>query len=372
MIQIKTPRKDLRNAFDRVSAASGTTQEALDSHVVFRVQQGKVTLHTINQQIMASSPLINPDVEGDGMFTVEAKRLKQWLTAVTSDNIEIQFDKGVVVARADRGKATFPSLDPQNYPFWDSLLVDAAPAYVISQTRLVQALQYSKPYIYDQETKSPDICVTEIKGGILFATNRSALARVKLDGMGSSTLRVFGKDVPAILSFLSHAEADEDIQIREHSRAIFFTLADGSQFCESRAQKEFPTLGDMNDAALVTLRFNAEDIQKGLMFVQSAADWKDTRLTLRCDDGKVYFKMRNAAIAGSTETAVPAEVQDGSDDMKEGVTIHLPSFKSYVNAHPHKEIVISYHRAPQGRIGYFSSSFGLGVDNFMLSLVCQR
>ena len=219
------------------------------------------------------------NVEGeDASFTIEGKRLRMWLSAVDDAALKLKYDGTVTKASSPRGRASFQSLDPNGFPKWEKRLSEAKLTTTVPAHRLRAALNYAKLFVSDNETQTPGLCVVEFRDGDILSTDRIGLSKIKIEEIQGCGIRIHGKDIPAVLAFLSFF-GEDNIEILEHDRMMYLVAPDGSVFGESRPSAKFPK-GKFGGLGDYWWDFPKDDLIKAIKILCASAAWEDQRLTL--------------------------------------------------------------------------------------------
>lgn len=342
MVSITTAKADLEAALKVVANTVGAGAD-ISSHYLFRATADRVELLSSGGRTFSSSPLVATH-QGVGMFTVEAKRIHVLLDAVPAGSVlEFGFDGTEVAFSTEKGDSVFSSLDPANFPFWDSVLAAAKPTAKVAAERLHAAYAHARQYVYDQEAKAAHLCVAEFRDGNLFATDQQAVSAVHVEGMAASKLRVFGKDIGALMHFLA-LDKTQEVEVLEAAQASFVRRADGSVFGETLYASRFPDIKvdwRQEDDHYATV--NREDVSRSIRFLQASAGWDDRNLRVTFGTDKVTFSMK--AVGGKAITQSVAATRTD----KEGA-IELPENGFVVN-HAYLTQVLSDHSSSEVRIG---------------------
>jgi len=291
-MRFKVAKQDLEAALQVVSASISSSGTDITTHYVFRrtgtEDEGYgVEVLTCSGRVFSSCPII-VEVEdpGDkGLFTVEGKRLKQWLAHVPDAPLTFALDEAEVVARAPKGKQTFQSLNPDSRFVWDKTLEASTLTATLPADRLAAALAYSKLFTSVKETEHAELCISEIKEGILYSTDKRAVTLIRVAGLEESKLRVHGKDAAGFITFLGTFNGTE-VEVLEHDRMLVFRRADGAVFGESRFQAAFPGVKvGMDDKDQHQWVLSKAEIDEAIGFLTSGAAWEDNRLHFSPGDG---------------------------------------------------------------------------------------
>ena len=96
-MQIEVAKRDLVDALKvAATAMSSLPTKPIETHYVFRVQDGKAQVLTSAKRTFCGTPLTCRSTGDDGAFTIEGWRLRQWLQAVGDVAVSFKFDNGVV------------------------------------------------------------------------------------------------------------------------------------------------------------------------------------------------------------------------------------------------------------------------------------
>ena len=297
-MKIEVAKPDLEAALQvaSIGAASGSTD--LTSHYVFRLRDDDVVeVLSNNNRLGCSMPISGCQVEkGDNTaFTVESWRLNKWLSAVEEASLTLEFVDGSVKATSPKGSVKFQSLDPEQFPYWDETLTETSKSTPVNAKRLQAALSHVRLFISDKDTTTPKLAVTEIKNESLQATDKGALAVVTLPELKESNLRIHGKDLGQVVSFLGTC-GDEPIEVKEHDRCLFLVRPDGGTLSVGRPHHAFPDIQldkKPDDPHFWVLK--TADLQSAINALAASASKEDTRLNFKLDGDEVLLSMKAAS-----------------------------------------------------------------------------
>lgn len=340
-MKFKVAKRDLDAALNVVGGSLSTSGSDIDSHFLFRVtdpaegeDEHGIEVLTYSGRVFSSCPVVATVTVKDGdkrAFTVEGKRLKQWLNHVNDAALDFILDGTEVVAKAPRGRQTFQSLNPESFPFWDKVLKKAKVTANLPATSMAAALSYSKQFASDRESTHPELCVCEVcpavcdddgnvtrEGGILYSTDKKAVTLIRVKGLENSALRIHAKDAQGILSFLNTFDGT-NVEVLEHPRSLIFRRGDGAVFGEARFQANFPSLNiNMDEDSDHLWVLSKDEIEQAIGFLVSGAAWEDNRLRIKPGkEGEVILSM--ASVTGKV-TELPLEAvemtaKDDADDV---------------------------------------------------------
>jgi len=321
-MRFQVAKRDLDSALQVVTSSLDSSSNAdLTTHYVFRRtgsdDEGHgVEVLTTSGKLFSSCPVkvkvLDPGTE-KGVFTIEGKRLKQWLQYVSDAALTLELVDSMVVATAPMGQQTFQSLAVDSRYNWSKSLQEAQHTATIAAPRLAAALGYSAKFASTKENDQPDLCVCEIKDGVLYSTDKKAVTLIRVAGMEKSKLRVHATNVKSFTAFLAECDTG-DVEVLEHDRMLIIRRGDGAIFGETRFQSAFPGLNvgmDDKDQHLWTLP--KEGILDAIGFLQSGAEKNDNRLRMAPGDDVAVLSMMSAT-GQRTELSIPA----GEMASKEG------------------------------------------------------
>lgn len=339
-MKIEVAKVDLESALVVAGIAVGSGSD-LSGHYLFRVVPGedsKVEILSYNQRIFARAPLTcNCELTEEDKtkaFTVEAWRLDKWLSGVSTGILSLTSDnKGDVVAKAPKSKIHMRSLDPNKFPYWDSLKSNSQDAGEVSTVTLVRALSLSKGFISSDDTNKPEICQVESVNGVLQATDRKALALVEVPFLANTNLRIAGKDVGSVTRFLGLKTETNTITVSTAERpagqgsgaCAFFTRADGSYLGVSKPTLAFPSLKvDQNSPPDAEFEMDMGDFKSAVAILSASAPKNHETVRFRHLDGKIVVSMPSEAGGEDEYPLVPkGDIQNG-DLISEGFSIDYP------------------------------------------------
>lgn len=398
-MRFKVAKRDLEAALNVVAGSLAKTGSDISTHYLFRVtdpSEGEtahgVEVLTYAGRVFSSCPLIasvsNIQDDGKRAFTVEAKRLNQWLQNVQDAALEFTLDGSEVVAKAPKGKQTFQSLDPDSFPYWDKLLKKAEVKATLPADRLSSALSYSKLFASDRESSHPELCVCEVKpqevdetgkvtkeGGILYSTDKKAVTLIRIAGMEESGMRIHAKDAGGFLSFLGTFDGTS-VEVLEHARSLIFRRKDGAIFGETRFQTGFPGLNiKMDDEDQHLWVLSKDEIEEAIGFLVAGAAWEDNRLRFKPGkkDGEVILSM--ASVTGKiTELELEAikmsSVDDAPEVPEEGFAIDHFCLAKVLNWW--KDDAVKFGISVMGNRGYVRFVVEQGNDKYLTIIAWLR
>lgn len=326
-MQIEVAKRYLVEALKVAATAMSTLPtKPIETHYVFRVQDGKAQVLASSKRTFCGTPMTCRAAGDDGAFTIEGWRLRQWLQAVGDVAIAFKFDNGVVEVSTPRGKMSFPSLDPAQFPYFDQNIETAEPVATLNGARLAQVLTYVQPLILDRESTHAQMSLTEVQEGALYATNIETMTVVRMtepsdeDGESTKTLeqsqmRVHVKDVKHLQSFLK-LDSEGAVEILEDKdTCLILRRPDGSVFGAARPSAGFPKFPDVGLDTTDDTYFSVatDEITSALTWLQAGAKKDADSARFRWKDGSMILAMESAS---GGEVTLPIELieHDGLDE----------------------------------------------------------
>lgn len=297
-MKIEVAKPDLEAALQVVSIGTQSKGNDLTTHYVFRQREDDVVeVLSNNNRLGCSMPIAGCKVAkgspGDA-FTVESSRLNKWIAASEDAVLSLQVDKGRVKATNPQGTVTFASLDPSQFPYWDEALESVSGGTKISAKRLHAALSHVRLFISDKDTTTPRIAVTEIRKESLQATDGGALTVITVPDLAKSNLRIHGRDLGQVLSFLG-AAGEDSVECREHDRCLFLVRDDGGVLSVGRPHHAFPEIAlhkEPDDPYWWVVK--TEALERAIKSLEACASDEDTRMNFNLKDGMVTVAMTSA------------------------------------------------------------------------------
>jgi len=345
-MKIIVAKNDLEEALHVAGIGRGKVEGDLSAHYVFRIRDGGVEILSQNKnRICMRVPLNGCTSEGDdgSAMTLEGWRLEKWLKGVRNTNqaLELSSDgNGKGELKAERTTITVQGLDPTLFPFFDEQLEEAQKTTTMTASKLSSAFSYAQHFIFSEETTKPEISQVEVMNSHLWATDKKSVTLISSENFGPSAFRVHGKDVPLVAQFLSHGE-DNDVEIKEHNRAVFFKRADGFVMCVTRPIAEFPSLNvkpDGDDDA--SWEVDCGELSSGIKCLEATAP-RDNNVfcfSFSKDRDKVVMSVDSAAgsrdeydlecISKENIDAIPDEGFFLNYSYLEKIMAHFPSMET--------------------------------------------
>lgn len=382
-MQIKVAKQDLEAALQLVTPSMGNTgtTDDISVHYLFRAKEaddGEIAVEVLTcyssmfSTAAVSGTVVTLEDGGPRMFTIEGKRLRQWVRSVSDAALTLDYDKkeAEVTVTAPMGSQRFPSVDPSKFRLWDKLVQNVKPKTKIKASQLQSAFNFVHRFVHDDPQKQA-LQVFEARSGKLLAANPHSAAIVTPPDLGDCAFRLYGKDGLKFVGFLGAAE-DDEIEVLESDRAVVFKRPDGALMGERRPDKGFPKdaqAGKDADKDQHWLELPVAEVKRHIKFLTSGADVADNRLRIRRDveTDAVYLSMET--VTGKTTQTEVEGVQFGSQDGADalptkGMLVSHPILKKLLDLHEGDTIRIGINR--RGKSGYFRYSAEADSVEFLL------
>lgn len=350
-------KEELEVALKVASATVTTSGSDITTHYLFKPDDGHpgfVDIRSQNARVFSSTPLpVKYEDDSRVIFTIEAKRLNQLLGAIGVNHIQFDVSEGEIKVTAGAGTNIFSSLDPNNFR-WEDLISQGTVTAKIPAKKLHDALNVAKQFVSDQEARTPQLCVAEFREGCLYSTDQAAVSVVRVQGMEKSKLRLHGKDIPPVLSFLATIKDKGEVEIFECDRAVIFRREDEAIMGSMLFQARFPDLKvdwDIEDDHWWEM--SKGEVETGIKFLSAGAEQEDTRLILEAiSDTELKLRMKSLS---KKDISTKAKMFNRGD--KTGTTSALPE-GGFPLAYPYLTKVLSYYSEDKVKMGITAKNKG--------------
>lgn len=225
-MKITVSTQDLKETLSIAQATLGKGPD-VTSHFIFKKTGAGVSVLTCDPpRLFSSIPLKGCTVEGDESFTIEGKKILQAISAV-SGALEVNHKEGDVELISEKGKLSFPSLDPAAFPPWAEMFETAEHKTDVPAASMAGAMTSLKPYISDDETRRPELCMVLFKGGRGYACDGFGLSMARDPSFEGLSLKVHLKDIPSVVKFLKSHDG-HSISVYDGEKASFLKTEDGA------------------------------------------------------------------------------------------------------------------------------------------------
>ena len=376
--------RDLKEALTLVTPAMSSTSD-LTGHYLFRKAEtdGRIEVLSAHGRLGAGCSFVANIQEEGSSFTVMGPAFRELVKLMADDVVlEVVYDPETKKAKlyevdSEADHSTFLSLNPEHFPYWDSVLKASKKVATVETNRLIQALNCAKVFASQDENSA--MCVCEVRDGILMATNKMAAAMITIPGMEKSNLRLHVKDVPGVVNYLS--SVGDEIHLLEHDRCFFFQRGDGTFFGASRFRAPFPKLGRPGDMAQEWWEFPRERAVIALRKLRSNSPKEGIRLKVArpMDGDPIKLQQSNHAGSLDTQNVTTSDVGrgDGFEDLPETFEVGSTDFLNVLEAmeSPTVKVGANVHR----KIGYLraveirnSDEDGEGGDEYLFMVAWMR
>lgn len=299
-MKIEIAKSDLESALAIVGNTVSGSGSDLSAHFLFRVHEGVAQVLAFHHRTFSLAPLTKARVEGENgdAFTVEAWRLAKWVSGIGDVAVLLSSDNsGEVKVSGGRSTIRLRSLDPSKFPYWDKTLAGATSTGSVPAHRLGAAVGYARRFVSQEDTTRPEISQIEAMDGCLWSSDRRTVSLVKVDGLENMGLRVAGKDIPAVLKFLTtKPTADDTVEVLEADSAVYFRRTDGAHVGVARPNAAFPKLkGVESDASEVWVEFAGSDLRAAVNVLSASASKDNEAILLSVKDKQLVFSMPSEA-----------------------------------------------------------------------------
>lgn len=323
-MKVVISKSDLERALQVTNNTVASGAVDISTHFVFRyTEEDKLEVLSYSGRLF-SSAFCNgatvTDTDDHNSFTIEAKRLNLWLSAVGDCALTFTFDGSITKAKSPMGSQTFRSLDPTQFPYWDDVADKTTETATVPANFMKTALAHLKRFISTDDTQRPSFCVTEARDGVLLAASTGLFSAVGIqDFSEDNKLRANGKNVGAIVSYLNLFD-DGQIAIHEHSNFVLYKGNDGSMLGESRDNHSFPNVKiGLDDPTDHQWLIDVEDLKNAMVFLKAGAPHEDYKVKFKHkDDTTIKIGMSVAGPdGGDTFIDLSTYSQESGDDVEE-------------------------------------------------------
>lgn len=379
-MKITVLTKDLRRALRIVSTTCQESSKDNSSHVLFKIEDGGLTLNSSYSKIFSRANVsMEEECTEEFSFTVETKRLKNWLSVCDESTVSFTYDPSTLEVTASNamGDVAFISKDPTSFPDWSYLWDDFMMEEVVSCDHLREAVKYIKNFIYTNDTTRPEFCVAESDQGYLYGTDLQSVVSVNIEGMTSSSLRIHNKTANPLVKFLDMNKAT-NVTIYGHPRAYLIMAEDGSLFGEMKVTKPYGGPKHNNVDAQQTISFSRESFNKAVKHLWSVADWSLDEISIENLGEELQIEVTSTG-KKKYKTKIPmtsTKSKGGSDDFISGkIPISKSRMDKILAMYPEDEISIGL-LSKNSRCGFLVFDYTLDGetegDKYLNVVLCKR
>lgn len=305
-MKIEVSKQDLELAL-KFADATAKSGDDLSGHYLFRVAPGtedSVEVLSSNGKAVTSVRLnckYTPTEGGATAFMFSVARMEKWLNAVPDAALALEHANGTTTAFSPLGELKFDSFDHSQFPLFDNIRSESTLTTKVTADRLRSTLKYSRPFVYSDETKKPQLCQVQVRdSGILYATDTATALAIRLPGFEKAGFPLSLRGVGSLLTFLGSC-GDGEIEIREHDRMVLFCLGDTAMFGEAPMHHQFPKIALGLDVPNQKVwKLNRKEVKQIVQYLLSAAP-ADNDLLIFTDTPSNSIKIGMAMSAGGTK-----------------------------------------------------------------------
>jgi len=371
-MQIEVSKQDLLQTLKFVASATGSTDD-LSGHYLFRVSPSTpevIEVLSYDGHLTAAARLNckhTPSEDGVTAFTFEARRLDLWLTALPDCALVLDHKSGTTTAFSPIDNLKFESLDANRFPYWDTTLASAQTTVRVKADRLKNLLQYARPFVSTDETRSPALCQASLRDNLLTATDTATAVAVKLEGFEKANFSISSKNLSSLLTFLGHC-GDGEIEVCEHDTTVFYRLGTAALFGESRMSSQFPKIAlGLDNPNQHVWKLDSAEVLSRLTFLLAGAPKDHEHLIFQPDADPSVVKMGMAVAAGGTKylkiSCAEKTHTEGAPDLPEkGFKVRYPNLQKVLSALNSKEVAFGINAKGNG--GWIRVDEKVGNDHF--------
>lgn len=345
-MKITISKNDLKEGLDRASSTLGKGED-ITSHFLFSLKNENScdVLSCDPPRMFSSIPLVGVKCEGEGQFTIDGKRLLQAINSIDG-LIEITHSEGDISFKSGKGELTFSSLNPANFPPWETMLSESTLANEdgnFTTSVMNEALNSLRPYCSQNEQRQPELCMVLFKEGKAFACDGFGLAMAKSEDFDDVELKVHFKDISSLGKFLKAYEGEE-LQILKGEKATFLKVPNGSTIGLMNIPFDMPDkiTTQYADAFDWTPRrvwkFNKASLLNAISFLSSGASDGDHAITFTDSEEEAFTSPQLEMKPSSGKGVLSYSLDSISFKPEEGVEIDLAQIEDlgermWVNRH---------------------------------------
>lgn len=365
-MKIEIAKSDLDYALSTVRTTVGNGTD-ITAHYLFRTTEDGVEVLSQNLRVFSGATLTctHEGKVGDA-FTVEAWRLDKWVSGASDSVLTLTFDGsgGDVIAKSGKSSIRLRSLDPSKFPFWDKLKSSATKVGSTDPAQIIKALNLTKNFVSSDDTVKPELCQVESVNGTFWATDRKAVASVKV-AMEDLNLRIPSKDITPVTKFLSN-ETEIDIYTSDRDTAgscVIFEKLSGHYLGVTKPTIQFPTLNlDVDKTPDCVVGLDMGELTAGISVLSASAPKGYESVTFTWDDENEKVVLSMPSIAGGEDT-YPLSLANLTVNTSgfETFTIDYPYLKGIVNTFNLDTIDLGVNKL--GRGGFSSFKYTDSADD---------
>lgn len=335
-MKITVTKDELKSSLDTTSTTLSTLAD-ITSHFVFAVRKGVLTVKTAcPPSVFSMVPVVGATMEmAEGAeqwdeFSIEGKRLLKALSAHKDNEVlTLSYDassKKTTLTSSLGGKNVFESLDPNNFPVWETYMEsieedsEGTPK-VLKAELLEEAITVTKEFFSKDPARLP-LTIFEIVAGRIVATDGHSLILAKHPDFEGKNLKVMNKDLANVHKFVK-SYVGHDFTIKASPQAQFLIADEGSVLGIMNVPHSGVALSNPAFENLLDWKpyrawlFKKEDLTSAIKWLSSGAQDKDYRLVfnVNTDPVTLYMSSRSGKedLSQTLAEAPVPELEDGEE-----------------------------------------------------------
>lgn len=298
----------LKDALKLLSPSVKKQPGMITSTILFRVEDGALTLKASDIFVYTHFGITDEDglieVNGEGVFTVEADRLSNWVDNVIEDRVEITFDGADVVLRCGSFESPFPSEPPENFPskIFDSAHASAEELATVDVGVLLEALSFIKDFPATELSNSDPngkFQVAQLRDDEFQGTDSRILGIFKSEKL-SADFKVNRDQIKPAIKYLKKQSEKAPVRILKSDTFYFFEVSDNSFFGFQGPRVDLPVLSNvpMDQVEDDVFDIKTSNLDSAIGALRATADPDDCHVRIKVtgdgDDGVVTLTKRAA------------------------------------------------------------------------------
>lgn len=337
-MRFSVAKADLSDAISVVGSAASSAEGDVSSHFLFRIglTSNKLELVASSGRLFSSYPIqgVKMDDESDP-FTVEAWRLKGWVSIIGDAVINFESSGADVTAQSGKFTQKFRSLSPSSHNLPDKAFVASVKTATIDAKYLSHIIKTARLFASTDEVGKSDVVAISCHNSEVTSTDKiSVLSFLSVADLAQCGMKIHVKDVPSILNFLNSVKGKVDIQ-EVKDRSVFFVDADrGSVYGETRYQTVYPNLTRKSDSGVIEWEFSPLDLKTSAQHCFFGSSKKDSRIFVSVpsnDKMKVSMLSDGGGTVSSLVDVQNVVVTDQSQQVKDSIPINYNNLMSVVD-----------------------------------------
>lgn len=300
----------------------------------------------------AKTPLVVQAVEGVGTLSLEAWRLRQWLSATAGEVVSLSLkDKNVHVSVVGKkGEVRFPCAPVADFVFAEQELGRSVRKVSMDKVKFLSMLRYAKSFCSTEaETTKPHLAVADVGGGRMWASKSLLCAIIESEDLKDRDFVVYAGHVSEAVAFLATVpgmtlDILEDPGEDGGSRKATFLSVDGSvlelPWFDHRfprqmfKEKELTTPGDM------IWTIDTKNLRGAIRSVTASAPVGNDSISLVFSKGE-ELGIRVPSVTGGEDTVfIPMECSGSLEAEALTLEFSLTLFQTLLDQHKGDQFVL--------------------------------